>query len=161
VRKGLRNGAEGYPIHALRRGYELRRARLHYSGGTGPQLKLGQASWPPRGAIRGLGSSRGGWEWYVHGGRPQAAQAGRGEVAGVAGELRKVRRGAEGVTGEMAMHGGGLYSHSRARYRRGHGGGRPYAGARAATASACSADQTRHRARGSICSGHLQASIGP
>jgi hypothetical protein len=47
VSQELRNGAEGYPVHALRRGYELRRARLHYSSGAGPRLKLGQASRPP------------------------------------------------------------------------------------------------------------------
>jgi hypothetical protein len=40
-------------------------------------------------------------------------------------------------------------------------GGRPHVGARAAAASARSVGQTRHRAHGSICSGHLQASIGP
>jgi hypothetical protein len=61
----------------------------------------------------------------------------------------------------MVVHEGGLYSRSRAWYGRGHGGGRPYKGARATAASARSTDQTRHRARGSICSGHLQASIGP
>jgi hypothetical protein len=49
-------------VHVLRRFHELRRARLHCSGGAGPQLKLGQASRPPGGAIRGLGSSGGGQE---------------------------------------------------------------------------------------------------
>jgi hypothetical protein len=47
----LRNGAEAHPVHVLQRGSELRRARLRYSGGGGPQFKLGQASRPPRGAI--------------------------------------------------------------------------------------------------------------
>jgi hypothetical protein len=103
-----------YPVHVLRRVHELRRARLHYSGGAGPRLKLGQASRPPTEAIRGLGSSEGGRDWFGHCGRPRAALAGRGEVAGAAGELGKVRRGAEGVTGKVAVHGGGLYSHSRA-----------------------------------------------
>jgi hypothetical protein len=42
VRKELRNGAEGYPVHALRRGYELWRARLHYSGGAGPRSSSGK-----------------------------------------------------------------------------------------------------------------------
>jgi hypothetical protein len=37
------------------------------------------------------------------------------------GWLGKAGRGAEGVTGEMAVHEGGLYSHSRARHRCGHG----------------------------------------
>jgi hypothetical protein len=161
VHKELRNGAEGYPVHVLRRVHELRRARLHYSGGAGPRLKLGQASRPPGETIRGLGSSGGGRGWFGHGGRPRAALAGCGEVARAAGKLGRVRRGAEGVTGKVAVHGVGLYSHSRARHRCGHGGGRPHAGARAAAASARSAGQTRHRARGSICSGHLQASIGP
>jgi hypothetical protein len=160
VRNELRNGAEGYLVHALRRGYELRRARLNYSGGVGPRLKLGQASRPPGEAIRGLGSSGGGREWSGHGGRPRAALAGRGEVAGAAGELGRVRRGAEEATVKMVVHEGGLYSRSRARYERGHGGGRPCAGARAIATSARSAGQTRHRARGSICSSHLQASIG-
>jgi hypothetical protein len=91
--------------------------------GASPRLKLGQSSRPPRGAIQGLGSSGGGREWSGHGGHRRAALAGRGEVAGVAGELRKVRRGVERVTGDMVVHGGGLYSHSRARHRRGHGGG--------------------------------------
>jgi hypothetical protein len=85
------------------------------------------------------------------------ALVGRGEVVGAPGKLGKVRRGAEGVTGKAAVHEGGLYSHSQAR----HGGGRPHAGARAAVTTARSAGQTRHRARGSIRSGHLQASIGP
>jgi hypothetical protein len=60
----------------------------------------------------------------------------------------------------MVVHEGGLYSRSRAQYRHGHGGGQPHAGARAAAASVRLAGQTRHRARGSICSGHFQASIG-
>jgi hypothetical protein len=102
-----------------------------------------------------------GGKGFGHAGRPRAAVAGRGEVAGAAGELGRVRRGAEGITGKMVMHESGLYSHSWARHGRGHGGGRPHAGARAAAASARSAGQTRHQARGSICSGHLQASIGP
>jgi hypothetical protein len=93
------------------------------SGGAGPRLKLGQASRPRGEAIRGLGSRGGGWDWFGHGGRPQAALAGRGEVAGATGELGKVRRGVEGVTGKVAVHGGGLYSHSRARHRRKHKGG--------------------------------------
>jgi hypothetical protein len=59
----------------------------------------------------------------------QAALAGRGEVPGAAGWLGKARRGAEGVTGKMAVHEGGLYSHSRARHECGHGGSRGRAGA--------------------------------
>jgi hypothetical protein len=89
------------------------------------------------------------------------ALVGRGEVVGATGELKKVRRGAERAIGKVAVHEGGLYSHSWARHRHGHGGGRPHVGARAAAASARSAGQIRHRARGSIRSGHLQASIGP
>jgi hypothetical protein len=61
---------------------------------------------------------------FGHGGCPRATLAGHGEVAGAAGELGRVRRGAEEATGKMAMHEGGLYSRSRARYGRGHGGGR-------------------------------------
>jgi hypothetical protein len=86
----------------------------HCSGGAGPWLKLGKASRPPEEAIRGLGSSGGGREWFGHGGRPRAALAGRGDVTEAVGWLRKARHGAEGVTGKMAVHEGGLYSHSRA-----------------------------------------------
>jgi hypothetical protein len=80
----------------LRRGYELRGARSHYFGGAGPWLKLGKASRPLEEAIRGLGLSEGGREWFGHGGRPRVALAGLGEVAGAAGWLGKARRGAEG-----------------------------------------------------------------
>jgi hypothetical protein len=68
--------------------------------------------------------------WFDHGGRPRAALVGRGEVAKAASELGKVRRDAEGATGKAAVHEGGLYSHLRARHRRGHGGGRGHAGVR-------------------------------
>jgi hypothetical protein len=67
----------------------------------------------------------------------------------------------DGVTGRVAMHEGGLYSRSRARHGHGRGVGRPRAGARAAVASPRSAGQARHRARGSVWSGHFQALIGP
>jgi hypothetical protein len=112
----------------LRRVHELRRARFHCSGGAGPRFKFGQASRPFKEAIRGLGSSGGGRGWFDHGGRPRAALAGRGEVARDTGELGKVRRGAEGVSGKVAVHEGGLYSHSRAWHGHGHGGGRGRAG---------------------------------
>jgi hypothetical protein len=89
-------------------------------------LVLGSSSGKLHGLSRKLfegsdGAEVGG-KGLVHGGRPRAALAGRGEVAGVAGELGRVRRGAEGVTGKVAMHEGGLYSHSRARHRHGHAG---------------------------------------
>jgi hypothetical protein len=48
---------------------------------------------------------------------------GRGEVVEAAGWLGKARRGAEGVTGRVAMHEGGLYSRSWARHGHGRGGG--------------------------------------
>jgi hypothetical protein len=128
-------------------------------------LVLGSSSGKLHGLLGKLseGSDRAelGGKGFGHGGCPRVALAGRGEVAGAAGELGKVRCGAEEATGKMVVHEGGLYSRSRARYGRGHRGGRPCAGARAATASARSAGQTRHRARGSICSSHLQAPIGP
>jgi hypothetical protein len=54
-----------------------------------------------------------GGKWLGHGGHPRAALAGRGEVAGVAGELGKVRRCAEGVTGKVAERKGGFYRHAR------------------------------------------------
>jgi hypothetical protein len=131
ARKESRNGSVVYPVHVLRRGYELRRAWAHCSGGAGPRLKLGKASRPLEEAIRGLRSSGGGRDWFGHGGRPRAALAGRGEVAWAAGWLRKARRGAEGATGKVAVHEGGLYSHSRAWHGRGHGGGRGRACGRA------------------------------
>jgi hypothetical protein len=128
-------------------------------------LVLGSSSGKLHGLLGKLseGSDRAevGGKGFGHGGCPRAALAGRGEVTGAAGELGRVRRSTEEATGKMAMHEGGLYSRSWARYRRGHGGRRPCMGARAATASARLAGETRHRARGSICSGHFQASIGP
>jgi hypothetical protein len=39
-----------------------------------------------------------------HGGGPRAALAERGEVAGAAGELGRVRRGTEEATGKMVVH---------------------------------------------------------
>jgi hypothetical protein len=125
MRKESRNVSVDYPVHVLRRGHELRRAWSHCSGGASPRLKLGKASRCLKEAIRGLGSSGGGWEWFGQGGHPRAALAGRGEVAGATGELGKVRRGAEGATGKVAVHEGGLYSHARARGRpRARGGAR-------------------------------------
>jgi hypothetical protein len=64
---------------------------------------------------------------FGHDGCPWAALAGRGEVAGAAGELGKGRCGVEEATRKMAVHEGGLYSRSRARYGHGHGGGRGHA----------------------------------
>ena len=100
---------------------------MHYSGGAGPRLKLRKASRPPGEAIRGLGSSGGGrervWPWWL----PSGGSGGSQEVTGAAGELGKVRRGAEEAIGKMVVHKGGLYSRSRARHGRGHGGGRGHA----------------------------------
>jgi hypothetical protein len=95
-------------------------------------LVLGSSS----GKLHGLrgklseGSDRAevGGKGFGHGGCPRTALAGHGEVTGAAGKLGRVRRGAGEATGKMAMHEGGLYSRSRARYGRGHGGGRPRAG---------------------------------
>jgi hypothetical protein len=64
-----------------------------------------------------------GGKGFGYGGCPRAALAGHREVAGAAGELGRVRRGAGEATGKMAVHEGGLYSRSRAWYGRGHGGG--------------------------------------
>jgi hypothetical protein len=108
----------------LRRGSELRRARLRYSGGAGPWFKLVQASRPPRGAIRGLGSSGGGRERVGHGGCPRVALAGRGVVAGAMGELGGVRRGTEEATGKIAGHWDGLYSRGTGVVTSGRGGSR-------------------------------------
>jgi hypothetical protein len=47
-------------------------------------------------------------DWFGHGGHPRAALAGCGEVAIAAGELGKVRRGAEGVTRKVVVHGVGF-----------------------------------------------------
>jgi hypothetical protein len=90
----------------------------------GPRLKLGQASWPPGKLSEGSDRAEVGGKGFGHGGCPRAALAGRGEVTGAAGELGKVRRVAEEATGKMAVHEGGLYSHSRAWHEHGHGGGR-------------------------------------
>jgi hypothetical protein len=57
-----------------------------------------------------------------HDGRSSEEEMDRGEVAGAAGWLGKARRGAEEVTGRVAMHEGGLYSRSRARHGRGRAG---------------------------------------
>ena len=68
---------------------------------------------------------------FGHGGRPRAALAGRGEVAGAMGELGGVRRGTEDATGKTAGLWDGLYS-------RGAGvvtGGRGRAGVRARACS--------------------------
>jgi hypothetical protein len=52
-----------------------------------------------------------------HGGRALAAMAGSVELVGAADWLGIARRGAEGVTGRVAVHDGGLYSRSWARRR--------------------------------------------
>jgi hypothetical protein len=59
---------------------------------------------------------------------PSGGSGGSWEVAGAVGWLGKAGRGAEGVTREMAVHEGGLYSHSRARHGCGLGGGQGRAG---------------------------------
>jgi hypothetical protein len=91
-------------------------------------LVLGSSSCKLHGLLGKLseGSDRAevGSKGFGHDGCPRAALAGRGEVAGAAGELGKVRRGAEGATGKATVHEDGLYSHSRARHGCGHGGGR-------------------------------------
>jgi hypothetical protein len=58
----------------------------------------------------GLDQAEEGGKGVGHGCCPRAALAGRGEVAGAASELRRVRRGTEEATGMMARHWGGLYS---------------------------------------------------
>jgi hypothetical protein len=88
----------------LRRVHELQRARLHCSGGAGPQLNLGQASRPSRKLSEGLDRAEVGGKEVGHDGFPLVALAGRGEVAGAAGELGRVRRGTEEATGKMAVH---------------------------------------------------------
>ena len=60
----------------------------------------------------GLDRAEVGGKGVGHGGCPRAALAERGEVAGAAGELGRVRRGTEEATGMMAGHWGGLYSRS-------------------------------------------------
>jgi hypothetical protein len=91
-------------------------------------LVLGSSSGKLHGLLGKLseGSDRAevGGKGFGYGGCPRAALAGRGEVAGAAGELEKVGRGAEEASGKMVVHEGGLYSHSRAQHGRGHGGGR-------------------------------------
>jgi hypothetical protein len=79
-------------------------------------LVLGSSSGKLHGLVGKLseGSDRAevGGKVFGHGGCPRAALVGRGEVAGAAGWLGKARRSAEEATGNMAMHEGGLYSHS-------------------------------------------------
>jgi hypothetical protein len=96
-----------------------------------------------------------------HGGWSLVEEAGHGEVAGAVSWLGKARRGAEGVTGRVAVHEGGLHRHSRARHGCGRGGGSTARRTRAVVASSRSAGQARHRAHGSVWSGHFQALIGP
>jgi hypothetical protein len=59
---------------------------------------------------RGLDLAEEGRKWFGHGGCPQAALAGHGEVVGAMGELRGVWRGTEDATGKITGHWGGLYS---------------------------------------------------
>jgi hypothetical protein len=111
-----------------------------------------------------LASCVGGWgstRMAGHDGRSSVEEAGRGEVAGSTGWLEKARRGAEGVTRRVVVHEGGLYSHSRARHGHRRRGGSTAHGARAAVASPRSTGQARHRACGSVRSGHFQALISP
>ena len=79
-------------------------------------LVLGSSSGKLHGLLgklsEGLDRAEEGGKGFVHGGCPRAALVGRGEVAGAAGWLGKARRSAEEATGNMAMHEGGLYSHS-------------------------------------------------
>jgi hypothetical protein len=79
----------------------------------------------------GLDRAEEGGKGVGHGGCPQAALAGHGEVTGAMGELGGVRRGTEEETGKAAGHWDGLYS-------RGAGvvtGGRGRAGVRARACS--------------------------
>jgi hypothetical protein len=91
-------------------------------------LVLGSSSGKLHGLLgklsEGLDRAEVGGKGFGHGGCPRAALADRGEVTGAAGELGKVRRGAEEATGKMVVHEGGLYIHSRAWHGRGHGGDR-------------------------------------
>jgi hypothetical protein len=117
-------------------------------------LVLGSSSGKLHGLSRKLseGSDRVemGRKGLGHGERPRAALAGRGELAGAAGGLRRVRRGAEGVTGKVVVHGGGLYSHSRAWHRRGHGGGLGRAGVRVRACSGAFPSVCPRRTRGGL-----------
>jgi hypothetical protein len=70
----------------------------------------------------GLDRAEVGGKRVGHGGCPRAALAERGEVAGAAGELGRVRRGAGEATRKMVVHWGGLYSRGA-----GVGTGRPRA----------------------------------
>jgi hypothetical protein len=82
---------------------------------------------------RGLDRAEEGREWFGHGGCPQVALAGRGEVVRAMGELWGVGRWTGDATGKKAGHWGGLYS-------RGAGvvtGGRGHAGVRARACSEC------------------------
>jgi hypothetical protein len=52
----------------------------------------------------GLDRAKVGGKGVGHSGCPRAALAERGEVAGAAGELGRVRRGTEEATGKMVVH---------------------------------------------------------
>jgi hypothetical protein len=125
------NGAETYLVHVRRWGFELRRARLRFSGGEVLGLSLGKLYDLPGKLPWGLDRVEEDREWFGHGGCPRAALAGRGEVAGAMGELRGVWHGAKDATGKTAGLWDGLYS-------RGTGvvtGGRGRAGVRARACS--------------------------
>jgi hypothetical protein len=101
---------EIHPVHVLRRGSELRRARLRYSGGRVLGSSFGKLHGLPGELSRGLDRVEEGGKGFGYGGCPRAALAGRREVAGAMGELRGVWRGTEDATGKIAEHWGGLYS---------------------------------------------------
>jgi hypothetical protein len=88
----------------LRRVHELRRARLHYSGGLLLFSSSGKLHGVPGKLSEGLDRAEVGGKGVGHGGCPWAALAERGEVAGAAGELERVRCSTEEATGKMAVH---------------------------------------------------------
>ena len=71
-------------------------------------LVLGSSSGKLHGLLgklsEGLDRAEVGGKGVDHGGCPRAALAERGEVAGAAGELERVRRGTGEATGKMAVH---------------------------------------------------------
>jgi hypothetical protein len=94
-------------------------------------LVLGSSSGKLHGLLgklsEGLDRAEVGGKGFGYGGCPRAALAGRGEAAGAAGELEKVRHGAGEATGKMAVHEGGLYSRGAGvgtGWPRAHGGSR-------------------------------------
>jgi hypothetical protein len=97
--KELENGAETHPVHVLRRGSELRRARLRYSGGGGPRFKFGKLHGLPGELSRVR-------LWWLPSGGSGGSRRGRRSYGRAPGSLARYR----GCNKEDSRTLGGLYS---------------------------------------------------